>query len=59
MKAHIDHYEPCIICNQIYDKEGRTCNEHVKTKRKTEVFFHYSCFESIADHKRKEINGST
>ena len=46
-------YPVCQICNQMLDKRGRYATEHVKTKRKTDVFFHYSCFESIADHKRR------
>lgn len=54
MKSHIEVYPECIICGQIYDKTGRTCTEEVKTKRKTMMYFHYSCFESIGDHKRKE-----
>lgn len=46
-------YPVCQICNQMLDKRGRYATEYVKTKRKTEVFFHYSCYESIADHKRR------
>lgn len=49
----------CDICGKETDMRGRYAIEHVRTKRKTDVFFHYSCFESIADHKRKEQNGST
>lgn len=39
MKAHIDHYEPCIICNQIYDKKAGHAQNILKQKEKQMYFF--------------------
>ena len=35
----------CYICGQIWDPEKKPAEEYVKTKRKSILYFHRSCFE--------------
>ena len=47
-------HNECIICGQVYDDHKRPAEEYVKTKRKTIIYFHYSCY--IKEKKENDKN---
>lgn len=44
----------CYICGDCWDADRKPATEYVKTKRKSELFFHRSCFEMLRTERKKE-----
>ena len=55
MEINLEREYQCTIWKELEKTPGVYYENKAFDKRKTEVFFHYSCFESIEDHKRKEV----
>ena len=46
----------CYICGESWDADKKPATEYVKTKRKSELFFHRSCFEKERREHAKSYN---